>query len=426
MSILGDVQRLQFTDKAAAEALLLTFVRQTLELDAQTVELRPLAVSLNSFNGFMNLADGRRVFFKTHTEADNVINEYYHAEALAQVGYRIIQPIYSSTQADRQFLVYEIVTDPSVFDVAWQIEQGQADAQTLDDLTFAQNASDDELVRLYQATLEWQGAQSAAKAPIHQLFFHRVMGGRLDRFYHPEAHIVLPHGTFNMGQVRNVRWVINGRTYWNKIEGIIALARKILHPLQEDASVIGHGDAHNGNVFFNAPTRQLTYFDPAFAGRHSPLLDLVKPLFHNVFAMWMYYPQVKREQLPIQCRVEGDTWHVDYPDSLPSVREMFLRSKVERVLIPIMRELAERGWLRQDWYPYLKTALFCCPFLTMDLTDSAKFPPEISLLGLTMAVQMGTMPYVQDNKGALTFGEGNLIDQVLLHNVAPSVGVQAQ
>ena len=90
------------------------------------LELRPLVVSLNSFNGFMTLADGRRLFFKTHTEPDNVIGEYYHASALAQAGYPVLQPIYSSTEAGKQLLVYEVIHDPSVFDVAWQIETGDA------------------------------------------------------------------------------------------------------------------------------------------------------------------------------------------------------------------------------------------------------------------------------------------------------------
>ena len=35
-------------------------------------------------------------------------------------------------------------------------------------------------------------------------------------------------------------------------------------------------------------------------------------------------------------------------------------------------------------------ALFCCPFLTMNLSDTNKFPPAITLLGLAMSVEMGS------------------------------------
>ncbi|PJF20541.1 MAG: hypothetical protein CUN56_15650, partial [Phototrophicales bacterium] len=183
-------------------------------------------------------------------------------------------------------------------------------------------------------------------------------------------------------------WVINGQHYSETLDDIIRQAEKLLHPPQESPSIIGHGDAHNGNVFFqNTTPPTMLYFDPAFAGRHHPLLDLAKPLFHNVFAMWMYYPQEKRQITPISLRIEGNIWHVDYTYDLPPVRHMFLQSKVQYVLKPLLKHLKTLNWLRADWRTYLKAALFCCPFLTMNLADSQRFPPEISLLGLAMSVE---------------------------------------
>src|SRR5690349_9113196 len=97
--ILYKIQTLQFHDKLSAERLLGTFIRDTFTLPVTTVELRPLAVSLNSFNGFLTLEDGKKLFFKTHAEPDSVISEYYNAQRLADAGYPIIQPIFSSTEA---------------------------------------------------------------------------------------------------------------------------------------------------------------------------------------------------------------------------------------------------------------------------------------------------------------------------------------
>jgi hypothetical protein len=392
MSILQQIQSLQFVDKGRAETLLISFIRETFPLDVQSVELRPLAVSLNSFNGFMTLAGGRRLFFKTHTEPDTIIHEYYHAATLAQAGYPVIQPIYSSTEVRKQFLIYDVVDDPSVFDLAWAIENGSSDP--LDALAQAQNDADDQLLGIYLKTLDEQNAESAETAPVHQLFYHRLVGGRLTRFYgnlneEESPTIRLPHGTFPMSLVRSVQWVINGQHYAETLEDIIQNAALILNPHQSGPSIIGHGDAHNGNVFFNAAGKSLFYFDPAFAGRHHPLLDLTKPLFHNVFAMWMYFPREKQEQTPISVEAKQGVWEVTYQYALHPVRDMFLESKVQRVLIPILKELKLRSSLRQDWRTYLKASLFCCPFLTMNLADAAKFPPEISLLGLAMAVEMG-------------------------------------
>ena len=75
--------------------------------------------------------------------------------------------------------------------------------------------------------------------------------------------------------------------------------------------------------------------------------------------------------------------------TVPLIRKMFWRSKVEKVLQPTLKLLKERQALRQDWRSLLKAALFCCPFLTMNLIDSQKFTPRIALLGLTMAIEMG-------------------------------------
>lgn len=412
--LLGEIQTLQFHDRAAAEALLVGFLRDTLALDVTAVELRPLAVSLNSFNGFMTLADGRRLFFKTHTEPDNVIGEYYHAAALADAGYPVVQPILSSTETGKQILVYEVIRDPSVFDVAWAIETG--DDQHLSALTRAQNDADDLLFQIYRQTLDEQTAQDAEAAPIHQLFSHRITGGRFERFYGPlpgqigeYPTIQLPNGPVSMRRVRSIKWIINGVRYDITLDQLVGRAATLLQPAQSGPSIVGHGDAHNGNVFFHPADRNaatgatLEYFDPAFAGRHHPLLDLTKPLFHNVFAMWMYFPNIKRDLTRITLADEGDSWRLEHDYALHPVRDMFLRSKAERVLIPMLQELKQRGWLRSDWRTYLKASLFCCPLLTMNLADPDKFPPEISLLGLAMSVEMG----------GNSIGQRSLIDRTL-------------
>lgn len=408
--LLQKIQQLQFEDKGKAESLLLSFVRELFPLAISGLELRPQAISLNSFNGFLTLADGKRLFFKTHTEEDNVVGEFYNAQLLAEAGYPIIQPIHSSTQAGQQLLIYEVIESPSVFDVAWQLETDALDdpEARLVDLTNAQNEADKQLFAYYQETLETQNAVDASKSPIHQLFYHRLTGGRLKRFYGAfkpdvsDKEIVLPGESHKMSEIGQVRWVINGSEYRQTLNDLIEESIHLLNPSQVEPSIIGHGDAHNGNVFFQ-DDKTLLYFDPAFAGRHHPLLDLVKPLFHNVFAMWMYYPTIKSEETDITLVKNDDNWHVTHNYHLYPSRLMFLGSKITHTLIPIVQELKERELLRDDWRRYIKCGLFCCPFLTMNLADSQKFPPEIALLGLSMSIQMG----------AESYGERSLIDSTL-------------
>jgi hypothetical protein len=385
--LLQTIQALQFTDKERAEGLLRTLITELFSLDIVSVELRPLAVSLNSFNGFFTLSDGQRLFFKTHTEPDSVIGEYYNSAILAEAGYPVIKPVYSSTENGRQLLVYEVIEDPSVFDVAWAVESGSRSDFTL--LAEAQAQADKSLMECYRNSLAWQSAEDASKAKVHQLFYHRLTGGRLEQFYGEDKKFFMLGESHPARVIRQMRWIINGQHYDETLDQLILQAKQTLYPAQPGPSVIGHGDAHNGNVFLIERTGSLVYFDPAFAGRHHPLLDLTKPLFHNVFAMWMYFPSEKAKDLRILWQERGGQIEVEYDYQLHSVREMFLRSKIENVLVPVLQELAHRSWLRSDWRRYLKSALFCCPFLTMNLSDATRFPPAISLLGLCMSIEMG-------------------------------------
>lgn len=403
------IQSLQFSDRGEAEALLLSFIQDTYSKDAAAVELRPLPTSLNSFNGFVRMRDGKRLFFKTHTEQDTVIGEYYNADLLFRAGYPIIRPVFGSTHTGKQLLIYEVVEDQSVFDVAWAIET--ASKRWDDHLERSQSEADKALHDIYRRTLCRLDANQAATAPIHQLFYHRLTGGRLERFYGSmlgSAESVmfdLPRQQVSAQDVLNTHWIINDQVYDSTLNDLIVSATKLLDPNQDTIAIIGHGDAHNGNVFFRHSSMQshLVYFDPAFAGYHHPLLDLAKPLFHNVFAMWMYFPHEKLAETSIHLDRRSGCWVVTHNYALHPIRHMFLSSKIDRVLVPTLRHLKKVGLLQNNWREYLKAGLFCCPFLTMNLADSTRFPPEISLLGLCMSVEMG----------AESRGERSLIDRVL-------------
>jgi hypothetical protein len=394
-------QRLQFADRTRSEQLLLSFVRETFALDVARVEIRPSSVSLNSVNGRLILGDGVRLFFKTHTDDDGVIDEYYNAVTLKNAGYPVLQPVLKSTVAGRQFLVYEMIDDPTLFDVAWQIERSTMDFSP--DLTRAQGTLDRQLQDIYRSTLQWQSAEEAACAPIHQLFFHRLAGGRADRFLSNIRVLDMGERSVPFPELREARWSINGQRYHETIDSLIETAKEVLHPKQAGPSVVGHGDAHNGNIFFCGSAEEMLYFDPAFAGRHNPFLDIAKPLYHNVFAMWMYFPGVKHHETTMKIVYRSGVLEVDHDYVLHPVREAFLQSKISNVVIPLVRELDARSWLQGNWRRYLKSALLCCPLLTVDLADEAKFPPAMTVLGLASAIEMG----------ADSLGRRSLVDQVL-------------
>ncbi len=228
------------------------------------------------------------------------------------------------------------------------------------------------------------------------MYYHRL-GARYNSFYASKT-LQLPNCEIIWETLCSRQWQINGVQYRGTLGEAIACAREVLLPVQPGPSIVGHGDAHNGNVFFTS--NGLVYFDPAFGGRHHPLLDLAKPLFHNVFATWMYHPIEVAAGLNITLHDDGVTLKVEHDYDPSACRRMFFQSKMEHVLKPLGNELRKQP----AWRTFLKSALMCCPLLTMNLTDSSRFPAAITLLGLCFAVEMG-----MESSGA----ERNILNQTL-------------
>ena len=169
----------------------------------------------------------------------------------------------------------------------------------------------------------------------------------------------------------------------------------------EYAACTAHGDAHNGNVWANLyddGTMDLSWFDPAFAGEHIPvLLAEVKTTFHNIFAHpdWLY--DSKESDVKASCKVEGNQIIVTHDLQLPALRAEFLRSKIENFWKPIMQELMAREQLPNDWEQYVRAAFFCCPTLVMNLRANQgsvqnSHTPQTSLFGLSMSIMLASAP----------------------------------
>src|SRR5205814_10677928 len=143
-------------------------------------------------------------------------------------------------------------------------------------------------------------------------------------------------------------WVINGAMQRQSLGELVERAMVVLDPRRAGATVIGHGDAHFGNVFLEHE-KQYLYFDPAFAGRHSPLLDVIKPLFHNVLATWMYFPHSTAQDLQLTVSRHDMTIAVEENYTLTPVRQAILQTKVEQLIRPLIVELRARDMLPVHW-----------------------------------------------------------------------------
>lgn len=382
---LARIRALQFENLAEANRQMAEFFRERLPFGVREVNIRVLAVSLNSVNGILVDEDGKRLFFKAHIESQVADREYYNTEVLAEAGYPVVRPVLKAKESEEQHvMLYEVIETPTMFDACRAVETGEASNEA--DLIAAQRLSDQTLMGLYERSLRWQTAEENASSPVFQLFYHRLTGGRFDQFYRGQ---VVPWFEVPWEELAAMPWVINGRRFEKPLGTLVDDAIRLLNPAQDGPVVVGHGDAHNGNVFYRGSNVDLLYFDPAFAGRHHPLVDLTKPLYHNTLAQWMYFPEEKGRQLRLEAQIDNGVVYVEHDYHLNSLRRGILDSTVQLVLDPMVRHLDELGWLRPDYREYLRAAVFCCPLLTMNLCDRAKFPANVSVLGLSHAVQYG-------------------------------------
>jgi phosphoglycolate phosphatase-like HAD superfamily hydrolase len=379
---LATIQRLQFSDLAKAERLLRRWFDRHMHLSVERVTLMPKAVSLNSFNGFYHL-DGQEYFFKTHIEEKGVLEEYYHAEMLSQAGYNIVKPLRTLHEEGRQMVIYPVVHWPVMFDLKRECTH---------------------LLAIYEETLSHSNANENARAPIHQLFWHRLAGERLKSFYEGKR-VLLPgqrgkqksQESISFEELLSCFWTIRGSLTNNTtpvqtLGELIECAKTVLNPAQEAMTVVGHGDAHFGNVFLETEGQETyLYFDPAFAGRHSPWLDVVKPLFHNVFATWMYFPREMARDLQLSVTKRGNHIDVEHNYVLTPLRQAMLETKRDCLLRPLKELMHLRSVLDEQWADTLRFALMCCPLLTVNLLDDQRMPPMITWLALSLAVEMGNL-----------------------------------
>jgi phosphoglycolate phosphatase-like HAD superfamily hydrolase len=394
---LATIRRLQFSEREKAERLLLRWFARHMDLQIENLILMPKPASVNSLDGIYRVK-GQEYFFKTHVEGHSILEEYHHAEILSNVGYNTIMPLHTVHEKDQQMVIYPVVRWPVMFDLMRVVEIGGTAQTKVGVLVAAEKRECERLLEIYQSTLAASTAEEYAKAPIHQLFWQRLTGGRLSNFYASEV-FTFPSWQDSSGQEQGLvfedllryRWVINGTAIngaLSTLGDLIERAKVVLNPSREGMTVIGHGDAHFGNVFLQEQTNYL-YFDPAFAGRHSPILDIVKPFFHNVFATWMYFPREVSQDLQITVAVRDGSIFVEHNYKLTLVRRAILDTKLEYLLKPLIALLHERDALPADWEEVFRLALMCCPLLTVNLLDREKRSTEICWLGLSQAVQMG-------------------------------------
>ncbi len=368
--------------------------------------------SLNSLNGIVDVADGRRFFFKFHQEEGEevTVEEYYRAELLQSAGLPVDMPAMICRRPGHQMLLYAFRRDRQLAAACLEIERGAA--VDFGPLVGLQGDLDRLTGEVYLRTLHASRPDWSTAEPIHQLFHNRLvtapdttrLAGRVGRFYAGNE-MRLPDVTMPWTEFANLRWRINGVAYRHSVGELFHESLDRLEPakLAGGGATIAHGDAHNANVWIEQRDGdpRLLLFDPAFAGEHVPaLLAEVKATFHNIFAhpLWLYHPAEADARFAVGVKVANGWIDIAHDWALSPMRAAFLELKAKLIWRPLLGALRDRRLLPEDWQRIVRCALFCCPTLVLNLSAGAAHgatagrSAPMSALSFAIAVMAGSEP----------------------------------
>lgn len=402
------IRALARVDRSRAEAELVALIGDLFGLTAKDLRINPDPYSLNSLNGFFDTPDGS-FFFKFHQEEgeEAMSGEYYRADILARAGLPVDQPLHVSALPGEQILIYRRRMDPRFADILRALDlhdDPDRRARAVD----AERTLCRTLMAVYRQTLHPVTPEEVAAEAIHRLFHDRMVdpatgrapGGRLADYYVGKR-FSFPGLELHWDELAASRFVVNGVAYGSTIGDLFAAAAERLAPrrLANHGGVVAHGDAHNANVWYAEDGRgqaALSYFDPAFAGRHVPaLLAEIKPTFHNIFAhpFWLYEPDLAEQRYRASVRKRGTELHVDMDWRLSPIREALLKVRSTELWRPLLEELRRRHLLPLEWRRLVRLGLFLCPTLVMNLRAGVgAHTPKSSLIAFSIAVMAGSEP----------------------------------
>ena len=218
--------------------------------------------------------------------------ELYNAELLESHGWPVLKPTAVSKAPGSQCILYPWHSSATVYSYVIQQEKqflkGKKYTEDISDFLSAFSSSIKRISTCMIDSIQTAPQSEQTSASIHQLFAHRLVSksGSSSRFQE----------FYDNNFCKNLftkKWSINGRQYPSVLNTLWEESAVLLEESAsaQDPTVVAHGDEHFANQFYDG--RNITLFDPAFAGRMPALLAPVKATAHNVFLhpLWYYETQ---------------------------------------------------------------------------------------------------------------------------------------
>lgn len=218
--------------------------------------------------------------------------------------------------------------------------------------------------------------RTQSRYPIERFYLDRLSGDRrLKSFY--RSGFAIAGTRMSLDKLCRLKLRINGKEF-PCLRTIIDDATACLKRNRIPASLLafGLGDGHGGNILVAAdgsvdPALRLLYIDYEVSGYHSPLLDLAKPLYNDVFFRALYADCISSPPR-LRAKLSHDTlaMNVTYGDH--GLADAILGIKRLYLVQPLFQHAGELGFDLRAETKVLSSALFACGLLTRDFSRNSR------------------------------------------------------
>lgn len=356
--------------------------------------------SLNSVSATAEIKYGsidESVFIKIHIETDanksnalGLENEYANFLMLDNAGWPMLQPLYASLENEYKLLLYPRVYDQTLFEMLYE-SYSKRQICLPESYIVSLESMNKYIGEAYQKNIVQINSNEFDNSPVNNLFLRRIEeGGRCDKWYNENTLFKLDgiEAKISWHEIKDLKWEINDIEIESSLSDLIIRARKNLLGQNNSSALFGaisHGDDHAGNIFVSNERAYL--FDPAFAGLNPIILSDIKAFAHicvlPLFGMY-YDSHVKNEY-----RLEGKKIKLTtnaLENRIQELNIILAKQIVDFRIIPGVKLLVSKGANLEQIWETMKSAFFCCGFLTINasMNDSKAMASNNGLLAISI------------------------------------------
>jgi len=208
---------------------------------------------------------------------------------------------------------------------------------------------------------------------IHRFFHHRLRDvTRLRQFYDAGLHVA--GRSVSLNELMMLPISINGYDHPCLFE-IHSRAESLLDPARfaNQPVAFGLGDAHGGNIMIEEKpqknaARRVLHIDDEASGYHSPILDLAKPFYNDIFFGALYADCVT-DAPKVEAGIEDGILKLKYIGVERTLSKAVLEITRRYLIEPLLLHAPETSVDVKAGIETLASALFACAVLTRNFDE---------------------------------------------------------